>query len=528
MSTDAVALAGRAHGQASAADHWRLSARVLAQLIVRGEISAVEVVESHIARIEHVNPLLNAVVVRRYDQALAEAQEADASRQRGEPGGPLRGVPITIKECIDLAGTPSTFGIPSRANHRADADDPHVARLRAAGAIVLAKTNVPQVLLSFETDNPLYGRTLNPWDNARTPGGSSGGQAAITAAGGVPLGLGTDLGGSSRLPPAYCGIVGYKATAGRMPDNGRFSEPFGQQTVQSQIGVISRTVDDAWLGLQVAAGDQLIPLRDPAEVDLGRLRVGFYVDDGAFSPCAAAQRAVMEAARLLASAGVDVVEFQPSSPGLGFELFMRTTTADGGRHLQRILEGSKRSRSIALMLNAVSAGPMKRAVLTSALRASGRGKLAATLPWFADHSADGYFRTVERIYDYRVAFGQSLDVLEGGPLDAVLSPATTLPALRHGGADEAPFGTYTLLASLLGWPAGVVPLTTVGDTEQTRLARSTDRMDRAAAKSEADSAGLPIGVQVMARAFRDDVALALMHALERSAPSAPRTPIDPR
>jgi fatty acid amide hydrolase len=507
---------------------WRLSAHSLAEMIARGELSAAESVEAHIARIEEVNPKLNAVVSKRYDEARKEAQEADRRRGRGETLGPLEGVPIAIKECIDLAGTPSTFGISSRAHHRAAVDDIHVARLRAAGAIVLGKTNVPQVLLSFETDNPLYGRTVSPWDASRTPGGSSGGQAAITAAGGVPLGLGTDLGGSSRLPAAYCGIVGFKPSAGRMPDNGRFSAAFGQQTAPSQIGLMSRSVEDVWLGLRVAAGTLQIPLADPWTLAVERLRVGFYLDDGTFSPCAAAVRAVEEAAQLLRASGVDVVEFRPPRLAEAYELFMRTTTADGGRHLARILSGSKRSRSIALMLTAVSAGPVKRTLLGAALRSSGRGKLAATLPWFADHSTDGYFRTTERIHDFRAEFTELLDHAPGGPLDAILSPATTLPALRHGGADEAPFGTYTLLASLLGWPAGVVPITRVHEDEQTSAPRGRDVMDRTASATESGSAGLPIAVQIMGRKFRDDVALALMRVLEHSSPNAPRTPINPK
>ncbi|MGH2486977.1 MAG: amidase, partial [Ktedonobacterales bacterium] len=186
----------------------QLSATALAARITAGYLSAVEAVEAFIARIEQVNPAINAVVVKRYDEARAEAQAADARRAAGEPLGPLHGVPVTIKESLDLAGTPSTFGMPSRAHMLADADDVYVARLRAAGAIVLGKTNVAQALLYNESDNPVYGRTNNPWNVGRTPGGSSGGQAAIVAAGGAPLGLGTDLAGSIRTPSTYCGVVG--------------------------------------------------------------------------------------------------------------------------------------------------------------------------------------------------------------------------------------------------------------------------------------------------------------------------------
>jgi fatty acid amide hydrolase len=290
------------------------------------------------------------------------------------------------------------------------------------------------------------------------------------------------------------------------------------------VGVFARDVADAALAFRVAAGQQTVALGDPAQVVVEKLRVGFYVDDGIFTPCAAATRAVAEAAQLLRSRGVDVVELQPPNVRLAFELFMRATTADGGRHLVRILEGSKRSRGIDLMLAAVGAGALKRAMIGAAFKATRRKRAAAMLAWWADHSADGYFRTVEGIHEYRNEFIRQLDE---GRLDAVLAPATTLPALRHGGADEAPFGAYTVLASLLGWPAGVVPVTTVRQDEQTSVVRGRDPMERAAADAERGSAGLPIGVQIMARPYRDDVVLALLAAIEKSAKDAPRTPIDP-
>src|SRR5581483_364958 len=176
------------------------SATTLAAMIARGEVSCLETVEAHIARIEQVNSVLNAVVVRRYAEARMEAKAADERLARGETPGPLHGVPVTVKESLDLQGTPSTFGLPSRANMLASHDDPYVARFRAAGAIILGKTNVSQLLLYIESDNPVYGRTNNPWNLDRSCGGSSGGQAAIIAAGGSSLGLGTDIGGSLRYP----------------------------------------------------------------------------------------------------------------------------------------------------------------------------------------------------------------------------------------------------------------------------------------------------------------------------------------
>lgn len=188
-----------------------MNASEIAILIARGDLSAAEAVEAHIQRIKEVNPDLNAVVFPLFDQARAEAAEADARRQRGEPLGPLHGVPITIKDSYDVAGTPTVVGLETRVGHRAAADSPLVARLRQAGAIVLGKTNAPQVLLYNETDNAVYGRTNNPWSLDRAPGGSSGGEGAIVAAGGSAMGLGSDIGGSVREPAHSCGVHGLEA-----------------------------------------------------------------------------------------------------------------------------------------------------------------------------------------------------------------------------------------------------------------------------------------------------------------------------
>jgi fatty acid amide hydrolase len=227
-----------------------LGAAELARLIASGAVSSREVVAARIARIAAVNPKLNAVVAPRFEEALAEAAAADAAQARGESRGPLHGVPVTLKECFDLAGTPSTFGLPQRATHRATADDPYVVRLRRAGAIVLGKTNVPQLLLYIESDNPVYGRTSNPWNLDRTPGGSSGGEGAIIAAGGSPLGLGSDLGGSIRFPAHFCGIHGLKPTSGRLNFLNKVLLP-GMEGVRDQAGPLARRVETSSAGLPV-------------------------------------------------------------------------------------------------------------------------------------------------------------------------------------------------------------------------------------------------------------------------------------
>jgi fatty acid amide hydrolase len=208
--------------QGAVGDATRLGAAEIAHRVASGELSARDVVEACISRMERVNGRLNALAVPLFEQARAAATAADAARDRGDALGPLHRMPVTIKDMFDTAGTATTAGLTGRAARVVDADSPLVERLRRAGAIVLGKTNVQQLGMLFETDNPVYGRTNNPWDPGRSPGGSSGGEAALIAAGGSPLGLGSDGGGSTRQPCHCCGIHGLKPTGGRLTMRGHW------------------------------------------------------------------------------------------------------------------------------------------------------------------------------------------------------------------------------------------------------------------------------------------------------------------
>ncbi len=500
------------------------TASVLAARIAAGTISALEAVEAHIARIEEVNPRLNAVVVKRYAEARDEARAADRRRAAGAELGPLHGVPVTVKECLDLAGTPSTFGLKAHARELAAGDDPYVARLRAAGAIVLGKTNVAQLLMSLECNNPLYGRTSHPADAERSPGGSSGGEAAIIAAGGSPLGLGTDIGGSSRVPAAFCGIVGFKPTQGRTPDESRRSFPFGQRAVVSQVGVLARSVDDVALALRTVAGAPALPLQPPVPpaddraIDVAGLRVAVYEDDGLFAPSPAVRRGVREAARALAAAGARVTAWTAPDLRGAAELYFGLLTADRARGIGALLRGEQVDPNLApLVTMAKQPRPVIAAVRTL-LTALGQRRTAETIAAFGYGDTHHYWQRVEATIDYRRRFLDALDADEGGPFDLILTPPCALPAFMHGAArDLALPGTYSYLPNLLGFPAGVVPVTQVRAGEESSRPASRDVVERTAARVDRGSAGLPIGVQVIARPWREDVALAAMRAIEAGA-----------
>jgi fatty acid amide hydrolase len=326
-------------------DIIQLGAAELARRIAAGEISSVAATRACVERIQAVDRRLNAVVVPLFDSALAAAAEANRRQARGESLGPLHGLPVTIKENFHVEGTPSCIGLSRLKDECIATDGVLVDRLRKAGAIVLGKTNLPQLMLWHECDNPVYGRTNNPWDLARTPGGSSGGEGAIIAARGSPLGLAGDLGGSIRVPAHFCGIAGLKPTAYRLPRDGARGNLRGLDSVIGQPGPMARRVEDLALALRVLIGNPLerpqidvapAPLLDPAEVPIDRLRIAFWTDDGFFPASPAIQRAVREAADILRRRGAIVEEYRPDFIGEAIEVYSGLMSAD-------LCEGHERS-----------------------------------------------------------------------------------------------------------------------------------------------------------------------------------------
>ena len=495
----------------------------IAALIARGEASASEALEQHIAQIQRVNRRLNALVLERFDAARTEARAADERQRSGAPLGPLHGVPFTLKECLDMQGTPSTFGFESRANHRAGADEPHLARMRTAGAICLGKTNVAQALFYYESDNPVYGRTSNPWNADRTPGGSSGGEAALIAAHSSPLGLGTDIGGSVRVPAAFCGIASMKPTAGRCDDLGRFSVPAGQRAIASQVGVMARHTEDVALGLEVINGGATPPvpaqpLGDYRSVDLRGMRVAWYTDDGSFSVAPGVARAVREAADVLRAAGARLSPWSPPDGRHAVNLVYGIFGGDGLALLRQRMGKGRRMPQIAQLsaLASMPRGMIK--TLMAIMRAVGQPTLADGLQAFGFHKTAHYWELVEAQMDYRTRFIEALDNGIGGPFDLILCPPCALPAMTHGATkDLITAGGYACLYNLLGWPAGVVPFSRVREDEQVGRKHSGDLVNKAALKVEQGSAGLPLGVQVVARPWREHVALAAMAEIEKQA-----------
>jgi fatty acid amide hydrolase len=511
-----------------------LSAREIAALIAAGDLSAAEAVEHFITRLKSVNGKLNAVTVDLSEGARKTAAGVDQARSRGEKLGPLAGVPVTIKECFDLSGSASTFGLPSRRGAIESEDDPYVAALRAAGAIPIAKTNVPQLLIFTESDNPLYGRTNNPWDLERSCGGSSGGEGAVIAAGASPLGLGNDIGGSLRIPAAFCGITSIRPTAGRTPDHCGHGLPVGQRGIVSQVGPMAKHVEDLALALRIldrARDPSIDPgpeLGDPAAVDLSRLRFTTFTDDGEFPVSPAGRRAVAEAAQMLTAAGAKKVAWQGPALSRASDLLFACLSADRAETFKRLLRGNRVDPRIRSLLLTASMPRWLRGIAASALNALGQRRAAATMRRFASGTVDEYWQTIAAIADFRNDLLRSLERAEGGPIDLILCPAYAVPAQRHGASLLMPSpGAYALLANVSGFPAGIVPVTRVRAGEESDRPASRDQVDRVARESERGSVGLPIAVQVIARPWQDHVALAAMAKIEAAARKQPDYPARP-
>ena len=443
----------------------------LARRIRDRSLSPVEVVQAHLDRIEAVNPGLNALVAFP-DGVMDRAREAEAAIMRGESWGPLHGVPFTVKDCVDTAGVVTTRGSRLFETHVPTADATVVRRLKEAGGIFIAKSNMPEFALWWETDNLVYGRTENPWMTGRTPGGSSGGEAAAVASGMSPLGIGSDVGGSIREPANYCGIVGLKATHGRIPLTGHWPEALLRFM---HVGPIVRSVGDAALALNLMAGPDGIdhyalpvPLPELSEfAPPAGLRVAWCAE-GPFAPVdQEVQNTVSAAAAALGELGctVEPVELEGWQDWPGQQISARIFSAEGSRYLDPIIEG-------------------RRELLAPSMQR----RLSIPLPGY-----DEYLEAMEQVESLRAAMALLLT-----RFDVLLCPTGPVAAHPHDtrrheiGEETAPPRhalTCTVPFDLTGSPALSVPFGLSNN-------------------------GLPIGVQLVGRHFEEATVLRAGAALE--------------
>ncbi len=518
-----------------------LSASEMLSRLESGELSSVELVEALHRRADEVEPHVNALTHRFRESSLAAAKAADdARRQKGAKLGPLHGLPITVKESIETEGVASTMGAVSRRNEIATRDALTVELAKRAGAIVIGKTNVPQLLwVPMESSNELYGTTHNPFRIGHGPGGSSGGEGAAIASGSSPLGIGTDIGGSIRVPAAFCGVVGLKPTVHRWSNLRSHTAVKGQELIRGQIGPMARTATDVDLFMRALSPVEMnatdhyvppIPYVPMAKVKVEKLRVGFYEHDGFFAPAASVRRGVREAVKALEARGVEVVPYEPAHAEEITYLYFKILGADGQAAARRLVGEDRVVEALSTLWRAAMMPPPLRKALGVALETVGEVRLGRLLRGAGERTVDQLFGLAARRAELR---HEEVDRWQKAGIDALVTPAYATTAAPIGMAHDFTLGfCYVARWNVLDFPAGVVPVTTVRENELVRSVHGRrDRLERRAEAIEAKSEGLPVGVQVVARPYQENVALAVMSAIEiaaRAAEGFPITPVSPR
>jgi Asp-tRNA(Asn)/Glu-tRNA(Gln) amidotransferase A subunit family amidase len=446
----------------------------IAEGIRSKEFSTGEIVDAHFKRIDSCEPKLNAFV-HLDREAGVQAFAAESHLLRGDPVGPLHGVPLTVKSCIDVAGWPCPAGSVLRIAYIPRTDAPLVARLKAAGAILLGNTNTPEFLMAYETNNLTNGKTSNPWNLAYSAGGSSGGEAAAIASGCSVGGVGSDGGGSIRVPAHFCGICGLKPTPGRIPATGHFPPGAGAFSWIGVVGPMARTIADVRLLFEVMAGpdagDALsapVPLRAYQENELRGMRVGILENDDLGVATPETRAAVDQAARSLAERGFTVEPFRMNGLDRALELWWFFFGPVIGNLLQHSIAGQETQIT-----------PMLREYLAYATSGN-----PISLDQFMKACAE---RDLLR--------AEILRQMQDTPI--LLSPVSTGPAFRHGEGNYLPGKGYrdtmrfSQWLNLTGFPGASLPM---GVSKE----------------------GLPIGVQVIGRPFEDELVLAVAEAIEQS------------
>ena len=448
------------------------SATELTHLIRAGAVSSVEVVAAYLQRIGQINPELNAIVTIAPD-LFERARARDAELMSGMVVGPLHGLPITIKDTIDTEGIRTTYGSRLFTENVPQEDAAVVARLKAAGAIILGKTNVPEMAVPYETDNLIFGRSNNPHNSDYTPGGSSGGEAAAVAARLSPAGIGSDLSGSIRVPAHFCGVAGLKPTTGAISMEGHLPRATGSLALGAAIGPLARCVDDLALLFSVMSN---APEEQPmSDSDGDYKRLSWYCDDGVAPVAQEIHAGVQAAAEMLRAAGYDVRHEIPPGFSEGQRLWVEVFSHDASEQIREMYRGRGHE-----------AGPLISRLLTSANQTTLGGKSRAEV-------------VKDAVVERERWREELLRWMKTTPL--VIAPVSSTPAFAHG-ADRVEVDgesisifrscSYSQTVNVFGLPAVVVP-----------VARTAE--------------GLPFGVQIIGRPFKEPEVLAAAAIIEQSA-----------
>ena len=500
------------------------TSRKLASQVASGDVSAREVVERSLSQMAACESDVNAVAVPLDKMARQAAARIDGLVARGEDPGPLAGVPFTIKECFHVRGTRHTMGR-EQSTVTAQRNSPIVERLIRAGAIPVAKTNLSQLMLLYETDNPLYGRTNHPLRADRSPGGSGGGDAAALGAGYACFSVGTDMGGSIRQPAHSVGLCGFMPTTNRLETRGVERILPGMTPVALQAGVLGRTVEDVRAAMEVLSSDRWDDgcFSAPWSTEthpLDTLRVGYWETDDYFPSCPTVRRAVRESVTRLQDAGVHVQPISPPSHRDALHMYCAIFGSDGGQRIRDRLAGESVDWRIKPLLRLGRLPRIVRNVIAKVYAAIGDRRMAGILSHSYRCSASTLWQLTEAISEFRQEFLARMQVLQ---LDAIVCPPHATVAFKHGASHNMlPAASYSMLANVLGAPAGVARVTEVRDDEQTMAINPSFHTDRDALANLEGAAGLPCGAQVMGAPWKDEIVLQLLDVIEATCPQHSR------
>eukprot|EP00929_Paragymnodinium_shiwhaense_P056690 TRINITY_DN28378_c0_g1_i1.p1 TRINITY_DN28378_c0_g1~~TRINITY_DN28378_c0_g1_i1.p1 ORF type:complete len:608 (-),score=147.85 TRINITY_DN28378_c0_g1_i1:102-1925(-) len=524
--------AQNAKGRLHPVEVIELSASALLAKMEDRTLSSEYIVRCFIGRALAVGEELDMNAEEFFEEALEDAVNCDQERAAGRLRGCLHGLPISVKDQLHQRNADSTCGLSVRCGVPHKNDGLVVAVLREQGAIPFVRTNIPQCLMLPESFNAIWGTSKNPFDMARSVGGSSGGEGGLLAARGSPLGLGSDIGGSIRIPASMCGIAGFKPTVGRLTKKGaaipRPNDLNGQSAIKSTVGPMGRSVDDlallmkAWCSPLMYAGDKTIPVLpwDSQAYDRAKgarkMTFGFFVHDGFFDPAPACRRAVLETVDALRRDGHKVVEFPAEEMRETALLYLKLMAADGGMNgFIRGLEGETLHEYYAFLYKIANLPNLARKLATHAYRALGQKRVADLVAAGGSKSAREHWEDVARRDRLRETF---MERWEKAGIDALLCPALAVSAMPHGASVKLNQAcSYTFVWNNFDFPAGVVPVTTVQKDEENYESSERDDFTSFAKKATQGSAGLPVGVQVVTLPWRDEQCMGALHIVERLA-----------
>ncbi|EJD42148.1 amidase signature enzyme [Auricularia subglabra TFB-10046 SS5] len=516
------------------------SASDIAENVGAGRWTSGAVVRAYIRRAALVHSRHNCLTEIRFKAAIEEADRLDAEYATSKtPRGRLHGVPVSAKEQFHIVGLDTSNGYSCHINKPQNEDATLVQILRAEGAIIIAKTNLPQTLLFFESTNPVFGRTTNPWNSKHAAGGSSGGEAALLAADGSALGLGTDVGGSLRIPTFYCGIYSLKPTSARITNTGLGDPCPGFKSIPSISGPMGRSVRDLDLVARIAFGRSTqssqweglppIPYRElPA--DPRPLRLGYYTFDGCIRSSPATQRAVLETVAAMRAAGHEVVEFEPPDVHRSLELFAGITSSDGYETIMDPIGSDPTEKELFLItLGPRVPGFVRWLVGWAVEKIFGDSYFRADIQSSRKRNAKELFALQAQRDDYMKMWYK--EVWDRHGFDGIIAPSQAIPAPQHGQTAMVPqLSMSTFLYNILDTPVGVIPVTRVDASKDAATAEWLAREPRGGmimverdlyyGKNPIYNAqlmhGLPVGVQIVGKRWEDEKLLRMMELADRA------------